>query len=842
MQSIDDIGNNLMLSIQKIKTTIDEELFNEMDNLLTEHKHKDFDKQKTILKKHKYNNEDIKCYFNELKVKIWKNKIESIKNETWEQVSYDKIREKLYKDGFTITRKDSKKDEIIEDKYVVYKRSSSKSRTGQCLFIKENLYANMIKWSRLGIDFSGVMLDYTSLLPYESLVGSALEDTITIDTDNILIISDVDSIFNIDCNVIRKGDKGLLDSFEEPYDIKNSLFDGESLLESTYYQEGQSMILLRNHMFKSASFACNINQFLIDNCPEDINFNEWEINNMFGEPILAKNIHMICTPSSLKALKYYKFVGQEKKDMWNYWKEIIKQDGNIFGICKHEKESKRGYDFEGNIVQQMSYQMVNSLPATEDDIKELIQFEMDYVDAIKNDDKFYIDFLRKNATNVNAYDMFADMYERNNNISKTKLFRDYRKKQSFNYIQRVKSGKVRLPGDYCILLGNPIEYLYHAIGILPVIDDVIDSKYNCELKGNKVYTKLFPFNKEYVAIRNPHTSPSNILVIENVDNQFINDYFNLSKNIVCVNAINHPIQDILSSCDYDSDSVVIFNHPKMLELGKKCKDYKVCVNDTKADTKEYELSNENMYIIDKSLSESQKNIGRTVNAGQFAMSSYWHSKKINADSEVIDLFMKKVDIATVLSTICIDMAKKKFNVNVKKEISNVKKGLNNTCKPLFFRFINDSETINDRTFQYDTPMDYLYIQKFPNTKKKKNNKCVDMNILLEQKNNNNADRKQKEKVITYVKELTNNLDSIYAKYRNIDEISEDDEHERDILIDDEIANYRNLIGRLKINENTMYSLIIEINKDFDCKINLLNILYNTQRENFINSFKKFHKV
>ena len=181
------------------------------------------------------------------------NFIEVIHSETdqkWHEVSQYDLRNKLYTEGFIFNGV----------RYVVYKRSSAKSRIGQCLFIKEKLYEPMIKWSRMGIEFrdDNIDIDFPSLLAYESLVGSSLEDTIPINPNNILIIDDVNSTFRRISNVVRTGSDGYLDSFLEESLITNSLFDGESLLESDYFPKGKSMMLLRNHMFKSATFSCNI--------------------------------------------------------------------------------------------------------------------------------------------------------------------------------------------------------------------------------------------------------------------------------------------------------------------------------------------------------------------------------------------------------------------------------------------------------------------------------------------------------------------------------------------------------------------------------------------------------
>ena len=104
---------------------------------------------------------------------------------------------------------------------------------------------------------------------------------------------------------------------------------------------------------------------------------------MFSDDfILAKDVHLITTPSSLKAFKFSNLLGTEK-DMWNYWKDIVLKDGCVFGVCKSEKKSKRGFDDLGNILQQTSYQMLNSLPMTKDDIKEFTTLEKEFISKLK---------------------------------------------------------------------------------------------------------------------------------------------------------------------------------------------------------------------------------------------------------------------------------------------------------------------------------------------------------------------------------------------------------------------------------------------------------------------------
>lgn len=747
--------------------------------------------------------------------------------DKWKEVRNDSLRQQLYMNGFTLTFENGK-----QTKYVVYKRSSSKSRQGQCLFIKESLYQEMINWSRMYLDFNkDADIDYASLLAYESLVGSSLEDTITINPENILIVNDVESKFKQLCNVVRKSEDGFLDSFTEKVEVKNNLFDGESLLDSSYFEEGQSMKLLRNHMFKSASFNTNIQQFLIDTCPEGVKYDEWKVPNMFGEEMFVKEIKLIMTPSSLKALKFSHVIGSEK-DMWAYWKRLVVNEGCVFGVCKHEKKSKCGVDEHGNTLQQTSYQMLNCLPIAELDISELTVVEKEYINKLKNDDPFFINHILKGANEVNSNLMFAELYKVNKNIIHTKIFRDFRKAEINAYVTRVKKGKVRLVGDYCVLLGNPMEFLFHAIGQFDL------HNHKLALKDNEIHTTLFKFDQEYIGFRNPNTSPSNVLIANNKEVQSIKKYFNLTENIVCVNAVKFAIQDILSGCDYDSDTMVLFNDKKLIELGKKCfGKYLVCINKVESQKKKYKLNNLDMSIIDNQLATSQKNIGRVVNLGQLCMSTYWDLLSKGNNEEELKGLLKKADIMTVLSGISIDMAKKFYEIDIDKEIGNVAKTPElKKLMPQFWKYISESKTIKERVTDYNCPMDFLYkeMNNLPYANHREN---IDISELMVKRNIKTGNRKQEQKILTYVEEMCSKINNINVIRSSI---SED---ERNNMLDGVIKYYNFFVQKLTVKPDTMYSILIHMIKNKSkTTTKLMNILFTTQRETFLNAFKKSHTL
>ncbi|ACL77256.1 hypothetical protein [Ruminiclostridium cellulolyticum] len=617
-------------------------------DIANKYKVKDFFKKKKIKKTQKksYNTMAYIISLTEFVSFIKEDMVEH--PESWNEIknievsdNNKNIRTILYEDGFTLTKTIKKRGQerkTVNTTYCVLGRSSSKSRTGNVLFIKQSLKKPILDWMRMKLPINkDSKIDFPALLSYEFLVGSSAERFITIPTKSMLIVSDVKSVFTTKCNVTKKDSTTghLYSEVEENWEIESSLFDGECLLdaESDYFKENESMLLLRQHMFKSAGFATYIQKYLIEYHKKNIKgieYEDWQILDMFQNRVFAKDIKIIFCPTSLKALKFSKLIGSDE-DMYKYWQQKVQGEECIFAVVKHEKESKRGYDKDGNILQQMSYQMIGSIDLSPDNIQSLLEIEKGYISDLKNNTESYIKYLQSEANVMNYNNMMIDLYKHNNLVEKTGMFKDYRTDEISRYGKYVKSAKLRQKGDYCILLGNPLCLLKHAVGDLPVVDGIIDESYKDVLEDNEIYTTLFlEHGKEYCMFRNPHNSPSNINVgILKTDVQLLKDYFKLSKNIVVCNAIKYPIQAILNSCDYDSDSAVIFDFGtlqseiKAKVIGK----YFPVEKDDKSIGMEkttYPINNTGMSHIDTKLSQSQRLIGEVTNVGALILSNIYN--------------------------------------------------------------------------------------------------------------------------------------------------------------------------------------------------------------------------
>ena len=188
-----------------------------------------------------------------------------------------------------------------------------------------------------------------------------------------------------------------------------------------------------------------------------------------------------------------------------YWCNRVNADGSVWGIVKTDHPSKLGD------VQQMSYQMINTLPCTKDDINTIAQTSVDYVELLKSDNNEFEKFLRQNATEVNHYEMLADLYAQNHDFENSKLFKTDKSSIISAYVMKLRKGKITAPGDNLTVCGNPFALLLHSVGE----DWSKDPTLKPEPGVIQVYTPRFADGEYLCGIRNPHNSSNNLGYFKN---------------------------------------------------------------------------------------------------------------------------------------------------------------------------------------------------------------------------------------------------------------------------------------------------------------------------------------
>lgn len=594
------------------------------------------------------------------------------------------LRNYLYKEGF--------KCDGVE--YVRYKRSSGSSRVGKCLFVNKMLADEMTKWDKCGLDIKeGQPIDLAAWEAYIALPMSSIIDTIDIPLDSILVIDDEESRFEDEVVAVEIEDNHLVSS-QKKVMVENKLFDGQSLMDKSLFgkYEDKGMLLLRNRFFKSCCFNTNLQEWFADN-----NITSVDQLNGFTLATDVSQIRLVTTPSSIKYTKFGTVEG---------WLNNV---GSTFGIVKYEKKP---HPFDGRLV-QAHYQLFNTLQLTYEEMEEVLKPSLDYVSAIRKDPgvlRYEIKYPVNDDEEWSSLDSKNEIVFKllgiNDKFSQTKMYYDFRDDLVKGWMRNLKRGHVLVNGNYSTLMGNGVEMLKASIG-----------KFNgySTLNPGEIHSTRFPYGTKLLCSRSPHICAGNIFLVKNASDALYDKYFNLTPEIVCVNAAGDNIQQRLNGCDYDSDTMLITDHPLLIEVAERNRDiFKVPTNLTTSVKRERRYDNGDKADLD--VKTSVNKIGEIVNLSQQLNSLMWE-RIYNGTSikDCMDLYMDICKLA-VLSNVEIDRAKKEFVINSTTELNILKRKYKitddeHTVKPWFFKMITTengyklSDKIKYRYF--NTSMDYL---------------------------------------------------------------------------------------------------------------------------------------
>lgn len=593
------------------------------------------------------NDPDRLAKLHDLKERVELNK------DLYQKKSKEAIREEFYRNGVDVTyTTTNKQGEVVKAEKIHYRmlyRSTGKAKAGSCMFISDRLYKKAHNFLYMGIKLPKNNAPIVEASAYVSLVASSVVDRICINPKNILILEDVDSFFRTNVvSVETNQDKECFAKTIKDYQVKNTLFDGQALIDKSIFPSwGNGYILLRHHMCKTAAFKTDIKAFFKDYFGEE--YQQATVVDMFGNEHYAKDIQMITTDNAMKWLKF--------DISYEYWCERVNMNGNMFGIVKTAHKSKFGE------VQRMSYQMINSLDVGI--MKNVSKVSREYIMSLKSDDDVFLQYLRDNTNFANDFDVLVALCEQNPDFIRCDYFIERRRKIIKGYIHKFKTGKVIQEGDNLVMVGSPYAMLLHAVGEDVEKDDTLKGRDD----AIECYTKRFPPNLQLAGFRNPHNGKNNILSLYNVDSEKLNKYFDIGQQCVAVNCIHTDLQDRANGCDFDSDSIYCTNQVDIAQYAKYCyKHYPTIVNNIPKEKNCYTNSMADYALIDNNLSHSQLAIGESSNLAQLALTYTY-----NYDDQK---YKDYVCILSVLAQVSIDSAKRRYDIDIANEIRRIKRDMN----------------------------------------------------------------------------------------------------------------------------------------------------------------------
>lgn len=721
------------------------------------------------------------------------------------------LRRELYQDGFICNG----------IKYCRMKRSSGSARVGKCLFINEELYEPILRFSSGGIHIKqGQEVDLAAYEGYISLPSSSIIDTLPISPENILVIDDYNSVFTED--VIKTWDKDrVLVTDEQTCAISNSIWDGQSLIDPSLMGRYScyGMVLLRNLMFKSCCFNCNIQQWLKDN-------NITSISQLNGKTRATKieDIKLITTPSSIKYLKF---------DTLDNWLDNLYPN---FGVVKHDKKT---HFFGGKLV-QTHYQLLNTLQLSKDEMREFLQDSLDFAQLLRDNPavvRHYIkypdidEFEPLNKSMQDKNDVVYNLMCINNNFTKTKHYQEFLHDLLASYYKNLKNGHIYVNGNYSTLLGNPVEMLQQAIGTF---------KGDSQIGIGNIHNIRFGYDKTLLGSRSPHVTIGNIWLAVNKENRLIDCYFNLTEEIVCINSIGENVLQRLSGADFDSDTVLLTDNEVLIRAAKRNYNiFKTPTSDVGTKKVKRHYTPEDQADLDRRTAVNK--IGEIINLSQELNSMLWDKMYNGANYEDVKDLYYDICQLDVMSGIEIDKAKKEFDINNAKELDKIRDKYKDELSddyhkkkiPHFFAHISRQKGYynpNKKNYcKYNTSMDYL--QTIVNGFRIKNPYKKDWLPLVSILDNSkfyssNINYSQIDKVYSVLKKYISDRKHIFAS-----DIDKDDKFTSSQLL------YNNLIADIESESfgfSTLYRLLtsLEDKENSQIKNTLLKVLYLCGNESF----------
>ena len=838
--------------------------------------------------------------------------IDKTKENKWkyQKKSKAEIREDFYVNGVPIEYKHlNRKTGEVESTTIRYKmlyRNASKAKVGLCNFINEELYDDAYDWLTMGLGskLPKENAKIVEISAYAPLTTSTIEDRFYMDVDDMLILEDQDSFFHTIAEIVRAEEydsvervvdeekteknrrnalaKGRTDIYGNPIfktvykkipckkkkcvvsreetDVKNTLWDGMALIESDVMPSWcNGMVLLRNHFFKACAFRTYIQKFLCDYATNHgINYDTWELTDMFGRKHLARNIKLITTDNAIKWKKFVDLMGGTLPAAYDYWCGRVRADGCMWGCVKTDHPSKLSYQGD---VQQLSYQMVNTLPCSKEEIGELAKTSIEYVEKLKEDNEEFVKYLRANATAVNHYEMLADLYRWNPEFANSRMWKVDKSKIISQYVFRLRKGKIVAPGDNLTLCGNPYALLLHTVGE----DWRQDPTLRPEEGVIQCYTPRFAAGEYLCGIRNPHNSSNNLGYFKNVKHELMSKYFKFSRNIMAVNCIETDIQARMNGADFDSDFLMATNQPQMVEAARiSYHDYPTVVNEIPESGLTYKNEPYEYAKMDSAMQRAQKAIGGSSDSAQLSLTYYFDGiYNNNDDSLKLKQLYDNTVILAVLAQVAIDGIKRQYAVDPNDEIARIR---DMDCMkrkkdyPAFMKYTHKIQmTKNGEERPYEDikkekrrisrridktlicPMNYLqeHLDKIQGAKKDKTIDTIDFFIKVKGKSNH----KQMSKIRELVEEYDN-----FVKYNLL---STDDKEEVFTSVLAKTDEIMDAIHKLKINQTTMNRLIetclgvmgkTHTDKQYTdatkYMIKTFNILYRADKQMFLSNFKK----
>lgn len=619
------------------------------------------------------------------------------------------IKVQFYKLKEKENNKSNKKEYIEENtNLLTFKRfmaSNGNVKNKKVVFVKEELFniANEILLCGLDND-----MEYNTFSKYNAYYAMAQTDSTPVTMPNkIVVINDYEHTIKEKFDVVEETER---DKYKVTNNVskefKMNCFDGAGLVDISLAKIWRNDLCLdyipSSWQFRAIpSLKGNVYTFNIKEFAKQHNIKD--IKDICGNTWNIDVVDCILTKSQFKFYKQYvEKYGQ--KDAISKWEEEFNKECNgykrTFNISKY---SEKFSELKEKTI--LSYQPLQSLNLNIDDIKEICEDTVEFIEKISTDVTEFLKYRGIISSKENEKGEIKQQQEvpsyykalaRDHSLFYTDFMQKKIKKDINNFKERTKMGAIFCNGNYQTWIPDPLALAEWACGL----------KVKGGLNAHEVYSRYWMSKgiKKIDIIRFPHVS--NEHVISKVKNP---DTYWVDKNGIKHSWYEYMIEGIVTNIydssalkiggsDFDNDHVLsnttLLKYAKkqqtntILPLAKPKSKEKVNKEDGQEELKKINDMDE---LIDTDIRAMNASIGEVINK----ITKLWMLSKdavIKDELTVADA----IKIMSVVGSRVIDFAKHGIMACVPKEIDNFLKDIN---KPVFQSIkykkqLKDNETIN----------------------------------------------------------------------------------------------------------------------------------------------------
>lgn len=365
----------------------------------------------------------------------------------------------LCKNGFTVTV--DLGDKTVTTHYIRLCAGAGQLRRNSAIFVDSSIHDLLERTMMCGLTRQSIgKINLAKFSAYFALYTSA---TRQVRKPRICVVNDFEYTLK-DQNIkwIYDNPKGEKDVQDKIMDFEINAFDGAGMISpemAKLWQEDLKLdylpasFILRSCWIKGLVSIFDFHKFAKEVAHKEV------ITDLWGVEYNIDDIDVILTKSQFKMAKKY--------ENWQQYMYYHQKFNHIFGVARVTKK-------QNNIYTPMNYQYIQSNKFTEESIKQLADFSLDWIKKIMTGDKLYsMLFLLGSHDEDDEYTSIEK--NQDSSIAKALMYNDTILNDSYirnkinlmleKKVRQTKIGKLLVEGSYDFSIPDLYALCEHALGM-----------------------------------------------------------------------------------------------------------------------------------------------------------------------------------------------------------------------------------------------------------------------------------------------------------------------------------------------------------------------------------------